>query len=131
MSRLNAPSCIPYLSVCLFSLQLVKCLLAQEIKSSFTILQCASKPVVPLLVVKNIACKTFLPWMAVAAHIIHTWITKIPVCPSPSAHVITRDHTWNRGNMSQKMENVGTFYCGFLCVGIKTLLKFAYKVLTA
>lgn len=128
MSRLNCPSCILYLSVCLFSLQLVKCLPAQEIKSSFTILQCASKPVDPWLMVKSIACKTLLLWMAVAAHIIHTWITGIPVCPSPSARVITRAHTWNQGNMSQKMGNVGMFYCGFLLVGIKALLKFAFKV---
>lgn len=108
------------------SLQLGKCLPAQEIKSSFTTLQCASKPAVPLLMVKNIACKTLLLWMAVAAHIIHTCVTRIPVCPSPSAHVFTRDHTWNQGNTSQKMENVGMFYCGFLFVGIKALFKFTY-----
>ena len=126
MSGLNCLSCINYLSVCLFCLQLVNCLPAQEIKSSFTISQCASKPVVPLLMVKSIACKTLLLWMAVAAHIIHTWIIRILVCPSPNAHVITRDHTWNQGNMSQKMESVGMFYCGFLFMGIKTLLKFLY-----
>ena len=53
---------------------LMKCLPAQEIKSSSTILQCASKLVVPLLMVKSTACRTLLLWMAVAAQIIHTWI---------------------------------------------------------
>lgn len=125
-SKLNYLSFIPYLSVCLFSLQLVKYLPAQEIRFSFTISQCASKPVVLLLMVKSIACKTLLLWMAVAAHIIHTWIIRIPVCPSPSAHVITRDHTWNQGNMLQKTENAGMFYCGFLFVGIKVLSKIPY-----
>lgn len=122
MSRPSCPSCIPYLSVCFFSLQAVKHLLAQEIKSSFTILQCASKPVAPLLMVKSIACKALLLWMAVAAHPIHTWITRITVCPSPSAHVITRDHTWNLGSISQKMENAGMFYFGF-CLWGKSPLK--------
>lgn len=112
MSKPNCLSCIPYLSVWSFSLQAVKHLLAQEIKSSFTTLRSASKPAVPLLMVKSIACKTLLLWMAVAAHPIPTWITRITVCPSPNAHVITRDHTWNLGNISQKMENVGMFYFG-------------------
>lgn len=130
MSRSNFPSCIPYLSAWFFSLQAAKHLLAQEIKSSFTTLQCASKPVVPLLMVKNIACKTLLLWMAVAAQTIHTWITRITVCPSPSAHVITRDHTWNLGNISQKMENAGMFYFG-LFVEKKALQKLliGFKVL--
>lgn len=119
MSRPNYPSCIFYLSVWFFPLQAVKRLLAQEIKSSFTTLQCASKPVARLLMVKSIACKTLLLWTAVAAHPIHTWITRITVCPSPSVHVITRDHTWNLGNISQKMENAGMFYFGFLFVGKK------------
>lgn len=123
MSRPNCPSCIPYLSVWVFFLQVAKHLLAQEIKSSFTILQSASKPVVPLLMVKSIACKTLLLWMAVAAHPMHTWITRITVCPSPSAHVITRDHTWNPANMSQKMENAGMFYFGFFFVGKKPFKK--------
>lgn len=101
----------------------MKCLPAQEIKSSFTTLQCASKLVVPLLMVKSIARKTLLLWMAAAARIIHTWITRIPVCPSPSAHVITRDHTWNQGNMSRKMGNAGMLYCGFFLVGDKSPFK--------
>lgn len=105
----------------------MKCLPAQEIKSSSTILQCASKLVVPLLMVKSTACRTLLLWMAVAAQIIHTWIIRIRVCPSPNAHAITRGHIWNLGNMLQKMENVGMCYCIVLFVGIKTFFKLLFK----
>lgn len=118
--------CTSFIWVCFFPLQLMKCLLAQEIKSSSTILQCASKPVVPLLMVKSTACKTLLLWMAVAAQIIHTWIIRIRVCPSPNAHAITRGRIWNLGITLQRMESVGMYYCIFLFVGIKPLLKLLF-----